>query len=118
MEDRAEAELLPTVQEFRALHERHGAQLLALLEKAGGRPENTGSTMGAVHEAVAAARDWFGVLDASAIDAIIDGEIQVLDRYNASLKESTEMGEIHDVIVQQRNEIEKVIAAAKARLNK
>ena len=110
MEERAEADLLPVVRSLRKRHERDGGEVMALLEVAGGRPEDTGSMMGAVHELVAMARDWVGALDRRAIDGIIDGEKLVLDQYVSSLGATESNQEIHDVLVRQKNELEQEVA--------
>ncbi|MGR3513515.1 MAG: DUF2383 domain-containing protein [Paracoccaceae bacterium] len=114
MEKRAEAELLPAVQALKARHESDAAEILELLEETGGRPENTGSMMGVVHEAVATARDWFGGLDGSALDAIIDGEENVLEQYKSALPHVHAQPEIHDVVVRQRDALESEIETLKA----
>lgn len=115
MEDRAEPDLLPTIKSLKDRHERDAAEVLSLLEKTGGRPEDTGSVMGAVHEAVATARDWFGGLDGSAIDAIVDGEEQVLEQYRDALAQTHGTPEIHDVMVRQKNELSQEVDALRAK---
>jgi uncharacterized protein (TIGR02284 family) len=106
MVERAEPDLRPSVQLFHEMHTRHTAELMALLRKAGDDPEETGSMMGAVHEAVATVRDWLNALDESAIDMIASGEERVLNEYKTALEKTADNNEIHQVIVAQRNELE------------
>lgn len=85
MVDRAEPELKPAVQRPLALHESHSSEVLEELGRLGGNPEDTGSVMGLVHEAVATTRDWFGGLDDSALSAILDGEDRLVESYDDAI---------------------------------
>ena len=85
MEERAEPDLRPAVERLHALHAAHCTALMEHLQAMGGRPEDAGSMMGAVHTAVATARDWFGALDGSALDSILDGEKRLIDSYTTAL---------------------------------
>lgn len=115
MEQRAEGTLLPAVKSLRERHERDAAEILALLEKTGGRPDETGSMMGAVHQAVATARDWFGDLDGSTIDAVVDGEERVLEQYNSTLSETSGTPDVHEVVVRQRDGLRKEVHTLKTK---
>jgi uncharacterized protein (TIGR02284 family) len=85
MKDRAEPDLAPLVDRLHAMHRSHAAGIAEYLERMGGRPENAGSMMGAVHVAVATARDWFGALDASAREEILRGEDRLADSYTKAI---------------------------------
>lgn len=91
---RAEPDLLPTVERLLSLHKAHAAALLEALDKAGGRPDQAGSVMGLVHQAVATGRDWFGALDSSSEQVLIDGEHRLLESYNTAIEA---LGETHDL---------------------
>ncbi|OAN79441.1 hypothetical protein A8B78_11975 [Jannaschia sp. EhC01] len=113
MEDRADADLRPIVQRLNALHETHAAALLNALETMGGRPEDAGSMMGMVHEAVATARDWFDSLNASALPQIIEGEERLIASYNDALVATPNAHELHDLLADQRAAVQAQIDALK-----
>lgn len=102
MLDRAEADLLPTIQRLHALHDTHATALKDALARMGGTPGDTGSAMGFVHKAVATARDWVGALDETAIPQIVDGEKQILSSYDTALSEITQPPELTTLLHQQR----------------
>ena len=109
--DRVDPSLAPKVQALRDRHKEDAAELLLLLGSKGGAPENTGSAMGALHEAVVTARDWFGALDNGALDAILDGEERVLDQYAATLSETFDAPEIHDLVAAQQQALEALVSS-------
>jgi uncharacterized protein (TIGR02284 family) len=111
MEEKADDELRPVAQRLHALHERHAAELLTAIEDMGGRPEDTGSMMGAVHQAVATGRDWFGALDASAIPKIVSGEERLLSSYDTALESAGARPDLRKVLVHQRGTIRSQIDA-------
>jgi uncharacterized protein (TIGR02284 family) len=111
MEEKADDELRPVAQRLHALHERHAAELLTAIEDMGGRPEDTGSMMGAVHQAVATGRDWFGALDASAIPQIVSGEERLLSSYDTALESAGARPDLRKVLVHQRGTIRSQIDA-------
>jgi len=102
MEERAEGELAPVAQRLHALHEAHAAELMTAMEEMGGRPEDTGSMMGAVHAAVATGRDWFDALDDSALPQVVAGEERLLSAYDDALDATRQTPELHAMIREQR----------------
>lgn len=74
MKERAEPDLAPFIDRLHAMHRSHASAIAEHLERMGGRPEDAGSMMGAVHVAVATARDWIGALDTLARDELLRGE--------------------------------------------
>jgi uncharacterized protein (TIGR02284 family) len=113
MEQKADADLRPVAQRLHALHEAHAAELLTVMEEMGGRPEDTGSIMGAVHQAVATGRDWFGALDASAIPQIVSGEERLLSSYDEALGTTEMRKDLHDMLLHQRSTLHSQIDALK-----
>lgn len=111
MEEKADDDLCPVAQRLHALHEAHAAELMTALEEMGGRPENTGSFMGAVHQAVATGRDWFGALDASSIPRIVQGEQRLLSSYDDALEGAEPHRELHALLTDQRDALVSQIAA-------
>ncbi len=102
MQERAETDLLPVIQRLHALHETHAAELMDMLDRIGGAPEDAGSAMGLVHKAVATARDWAGALDATAIPQIVDGEKQVLSSYDRAVEAIVAPPELVTLLDRQR----------------
>lgn len=113
MEEKADADLRVVAQRLHALHEAHAAELLTALEDMGGHPENTGSMMGAVHQAVATARDWFDALDGSAIPQIVSGEERLLSSYDRALGTALPQPELEDLLLQQRSTVKSQIEPLK-----
>lgn len=113
MEEKADGDLRPVAQRLHALHETHAAELLTVMEEMGGRPENTGSMMGAVHQAVATGRDWFGALDASAIPQIVSGEERLLSSYDNALDDTKPRPNLYDLLLHQRSAVRNQIEALK-----
>lgn len=105
MEERADDELRTIAQRMHALHEAHAAALLATIEEMGGRPEDTASVMGAVRQAVATGRDWFGALDASMIPQIVAGEEWLIASYDTAIAAATPETDIHTMLDDQRSAI-------------
>lgn len=113
MEEKADADLRPIAQRLHALHEAHAAELMTVMEEMGGRPEDTGSMMGAVHQAVATGRDWFGRLDATAIPQVISGEERLISSYDAALDTAEARPELHEVLNHQRGALASHVDALK-----
>lgn len=106
MKKRAEPDLRPAVERLHTLHEAHAARLMAGVAERGGDPDDAGSVMGRVHEAVAVARDWFGTLDCSAIDEIVDGEKRLIESYDDAAKALPADDEMRAIVTSQRQELE------------
>ena len=102
MEERADGELRPVAQRLHALHETHAAELMTAMEEMGGHPEDTGSMMGAVHQAVATGRDWFDALDRSAIPQIVTGEDRLLTSYDDALDAAELRPDLQKMLLDQR----------------
>lgn len=103
MADRAEPELLPIVERLQALHETHAAALMETLGRLGGHPEAAGSAMGVINVAVAAARDWIGALDATAIPHVVEGEKRLLASYTTALRVLSHHQNVAQLVQDQRD---------------
>lgn len=111
MEKRADGDLRPIAQRLHALHEAHAAELMTIMEEMGGHPEDTGSMMGAVNQAVAAGRDWFDALDHSTLPWILTGEQRLLHSYDGALAAAETRPELQEVLLDQRAALEAQIDA-------
>lgn len=113
MEERANDDLRAVAQRLHALHEAHATELLTTMEEMGGHPEDAGSMMGAVHQAVATGRDWFDALDGSAIPQIVKGEERLLKTYDGALDASEARPELQEMLLDQRAALQAQIDALK-----
>jgi uncharacterized protein (TIGR02284 family) len=114
MQERAEPDLRPAVDRLHDLHAAHCTSLMEHLEGMGGRPEDAGSMMGAVHMAVATARDWFGALDGSALESILNGEQQLIDSYTTALRVPHTNATLIRVLEDQRAALRDEVVALRA----
>lgn len=114
MRERAEPDLLSAVERLHALHAAHCTALMNHLAAMGGNPGDTGSVMGAVHTAVATARDWFGALDGAALDGILDGERRLIESYTTALSVAHEDRGVVALLEEQRAALRSEIVALRA----
>lgn len=113
MEERADEDLRPIAERLHALHETHAADLMTALEQSGGKPEDTGSLMGLVHQAVMTGRDWFASLDASALPQIIQGEERLLQSYDDALEGVQAVPSLKTMLDDQRAAVQAQVDALK-----
>ncbi|MEJ6389469.1 DUF2383 domain-containing protein [Gymnodinialimonas ulvae] len=114
MVDRADDDLKPIVQRLLAIHQGHAAEVFEHFERLGGQPGEAGSLMGLVHTAVATVRDWADALDASAIEAIADGEEQIVDTYDKAIEKVADRRDYADLLVKQRDDLKVQIDALRS----
>ncbi len=82
MRGKADPELVPVLDRLITLHEKNASEVLRMLDRLGGNPDNAGSMMSAVHVAMAHARDVAGALDLRTLDAIVPGERALIVVYD------------------------------------
>ncbi len=111
MEERADGDLRPVAQRLHALHEAHAAELMTVMERMGGHPEDNGSMMGAVNQAVATGRDWFDMLDHSTLPWILTGEQRLVHSYDNALTAAQTHPELQEILLDQRAALEAQINA-------
>lgn len=87
--EKAESEFLGVVEEFRALHQRHAQQVIAMLAALGHNPDPDGSVIGTVNRAVIEVRSWFSEIGHNIMDGIADGEKRVLEELDAAIAAAT-----------------------------
>jgi uncharacterized protein (TIGR02284 family) len=102
MEKRADEDLRPIAQRLHALHETHATELMTVMDRMGGHPEDAGSMMGAVNQAVATGRDWFDTLDHSTLPWILTGEQRLLHSYDGALAAAETQPELQEMLLDQR----------------
>ncbi|WP_425093466.1 DUF2383 domain-containing protein [Tropicimonas sp. S265A] len=113
MVERADEDLHPFVERLLALHETHAASVYEMINRMGGKPENAGSFMGLVHEAVATARDWFDGLDSSVLGAIIEGEERIVQTYNDAIACMDGQNDCRAMLEDQRKTLKSHVEALK-----
>lgn len=111
--EKADSGLEKDAERLYELHQRHASALMEWLAEHGGQPDRPGSMMGAVHTAVASARNWFGKLDESAKSGIVDGENRLIDSYNEAQKNAAPDSDLHDLLSRQREELQAQINTMK-----
>lgn len=85
MRDKAEPDIRPVVQKFRATHAGHANRIAALIAGAGGTPDMRGGVMSTVTRTVVSLRAVFDDLDANVMSAVREGERGVLNRFDDAL---------------------------------
>ena len=81
MEGRAEAQFLPVVRDFIALHREHESELAGYLVRQGRDPDADGSFTGTVQKVLVAVKSWFENIDDGEMTAIKQGEKHLLEGY-------------------------------------
>ena len=109
MLNRAEDDLKPVVERLYKLHSEHAAQLYTFMNERGGEPGNAGSIMGTVQAAVATARSWFGMLDASALNTIIEGERRLIATYGEAADAFSDEPELLETVTAQRAALQEMV---------
>ena len=79
MVEKSEPEFRDVAIRFRDLHKRHAAQLGAMLEAQGRRPDTDGSFMATVNTLVVSTRAFFDEIDEDVMEQVRDGERHVLN---------------------------------------
>ncbi len=108
MVERAEAEILPIVEDLQRMHRDHATQQenwLARFSETGADDE---SFRGSINQAVVTIRDWISGLDEDSLTAVRDGEQKLMDIYDATMADWTVDGDtdISDGLTKQFGEIE------------
>lgn len=67
------------------LRDDHIAELDRLLREKGETPDEDGSWMTPIHEAIMNVRSWFGGLDESVFQGVISGEEDILEMYEKAI---------------------------------
>ncbi|MGR3512053.1 MAG: DUF2383 domain-containing protein [Paracoccaceae bacterium] len=111
MIEKAEPDLQPHIQRLHAIHESHAAELMECLATLGGQPDNPGSMMGMVHTTVASARNFFGALDQSALESILDGEDRLLRSYKGAADSAIAHDTLHDLLAKQHAALQEQVYA-------
>ena len=96
-----------------ALHEGHSRALAAELTKAGETPDDGGSFMSLVHEAIMNVRALFNSLDESVLPGLIDGEKRNVETYDDALRAITSPP-LATLLTAQRDELRQQIAKMEA----
>jgi hypothetical protein len=104
MLDKAEADIRPVVQKFRATHAEHADRIAALIAGAGGTPDMRGGVMSTVNRTVVSLRAMFDGIDADVMSAVREGERSVLNRFDDALAALPD-GAPGDELVAMRDEL-------------
>ena len=86
--DKAEAEFLGVAGAFRNLHRIHRDRVAEMLHQLGHEPREGASLVGTVNRAAVEIRSWFDDLSHNVMDALVDGERQVLEAFQTAITAS------------------------------
>ena len=96
-----------------AVHESHARALAAELTKGGETPDDSGSFMSLVHEAIMNVRALFNSLDESVLPGLIDGEKRNVEKYDDALR-AINSPPLTPLLTSQRDELQQRIAKMEA----
>jgi uncharacterized protein (TIGR02284 family) len=98
----AEPPLKDFFSEMVALKEKDHAELHGALSRLGEKPDEDGSFMSTVHKTVISVRAAVTGLGANALSSFVMGEEQILDAYDAALKDCASDPEIVATLTRQK----------------
>jgi uncharacterized protein (TIGR02284 family) len=104
MVEKAEVDFRPIADRFSALHTRHVARLDNMVREMGGLPDEDGSFMGTVNEAVVTLRAIFDAIDSGVMDRVRSGEENVLAAFDRAIGTSLPEGH-HSALTQMKEEL-------------
>jgi uncharacterized protein (TIGR02284 family) len=97
------------------LHAGNAEELRQALVSAGEQPDEGGSFMSVVHEAIMRIRSLFGGLGESVLPGLIDGEQRNVAKYDEALNEVAEFpSPERSMLATQRDRLEAKVAAMKS----
>lgn len=108
--ERADPAVEGFIQDLADTHTRDIAEIEIAAKKQGVELDRSGTMMGEVHKAAVKVRDHISDIDSNALEAVADGEENVVKRYNSAIAETSEADELHNVLVTQRQELRGKIA--------
>jgi hypothetical protein len=100
----AEPEFEQIAHAFRTLHVRQANTIAAMLVEDGQDPSLSGSVFGRLNRAVVTVRSWFEDISTNMIEALIEGEMHVIEALDAALETMPE-SERRRLLVRFRSEL-------------
>ncbi|MBK5926003.1 DUF2383 domain-containing protein [Rhodobaculum claviforme] len=86
--EKAEPEFLGVAEAFGALHRAQAGRVAQMVAALGGDVAADGSLMGTVNRAVVEIRSWFDDIGHNVMDALVDGEMRLLESFDAAISAS------------------------------
>jgi uncharacterized protein (TIGR02284 family) len=108
MQEKAEPELRPIVDDYIATHSRHERELAEHLVSLGREADDDGSFFSVVQKSVVRVRSVFTDLGTNTVPQIIDGEKNLMDIYRETLDQATSQPD-KSLIERQINELSELI---------
>ena len=108
MQEKAEPELRPIVDDYIATHSRHERELAERLVSLGREADDDGSFFSVVQESVVRVRSVFTNIGTNTVPQIIDGEKNLMDIYRETLDQATSQPD-KSLIERQINELSELI---------
>ena len=106
--EKAEPEFLGVAEAFRSLHQSHCDRVAVLLAGLGEEGRDEGSMIGTVNRAAVEIRSWFDDIGHNVMDALVDGEEQVLAAFRTAI-EASPSPERRGVLQQMQGELEALL---------
>ena len=97
--------MTPLFRDMIALHERNAGELARELTRANELPDEKGSFMTVIHQAILDVRSLFNGLDESVLPGLIDGEKQNVSKYDDALKHASRAPNLAKLLSAQREAI-------------
>lgn len=104
MVEKSEIEFRPIAEQFSALHGRHGVRLHNMVREMGGLPDQDGSFMGTVNQAVITLRAMFDTIDTDVMAQVRRGEENVFAAFDRAIAASLPQGH-SDALIQMKAEL-------------
>lgn len=110
MIERAEPSVRAYVADFSQQHDRDIREIERIASEEGFELDHSGTVMGNVHKTAVKLRDLFSDIDKGAMQAVADGEENVVKRYDDAIKSLSPEDTLHTILTEQRNALRSWIA--------
>ncbi|OSQ44577.1 PA2169 family four-helix-bundle protein [Marivita geojedonensis] len=108
---RAEPEVRDIIQDVADQHSRDLSEIEAVALKNGVAPDRSGTVMSEVHKTAVRLRDLFTDIDRHVLEAVGEGEENVVSAYDSAIKHLPASNDLHSVLVTQRRRLQGKIVA-------
>ena len=109
--ERAEQDIRPLMERFRAAHTAHEADLSERLRRHGCVPDEDGTFFSTVQRAVIKTRAVFDDIDEDVLNSVIKGEERILSLYDAAIAAARDEDDI-SLLSKQRGAIYELVQTA------
>lgn len=104
MVEKSDLDFRPIAERFSALHGRHNMRLHNMVREMGALPDQNGSMMGTVNQAVITLRAVFDTIDSDVMDRVRSGEATVFSAFDRAIASNLPKGH-RDALIQMKDEL-------------